>query len=260
MSEAAPLLAGARNFRAVKPYQAANGRRLKADTLYRSGELSRLSADDLARLRELNIRLVCDLRSSTEQAEYSSRWPDGSLHRHLDLPDRDQSNASPDKIFKIIASVPGEAGALRAMDMLYRHKPRAFAGNLALLVREILAGDALPLLIHCHAGKDRTGFIVALLLAAAGVSRNDIIDDYETTSRFFPEEEETSQMIDWAKRTFGHELQHEAARPMVQARPDYIAASFAEIEAQFGGVEAYLADAVGLNAAALERYRELVTA
>jgi protein tyrosine/serine phosphatase len=47
---------------------------------------------------------------------------------------------------------------------------------------------------------------------------------------------------------------------MVQARPDYIAASFAEIEAQFGGVEAYLADAVGLNAAALERYRELVTA
>jgi len=260
MSQAAVthLLGGAKNFRAVEPYPSTDRRHLRRNTIFRSGELSRLTEDDLDTLRSLNLSLVCDLRSGAEQAEYVSRWPDGSTHRTLDLPDREDTNASPDKIFSIIKSLPGEAGGVQAMQMLYRRKPRAFAGNLKRLFGAIIAGDSLPLLVHCHAGKDRTGFTVAMLLAAAGVSRADILDDYETTARFFPVDDETAQMVAWAKRAYGYDIAHEAARPMVEARSAYLEASLAEIELSFGGIDVYLAETVGLSPADRSRYQQLV--
>jgi protein-tyrosine phosphatase len=255
-----PLLDGARNFRAVRPYAAADGRRLRENMLFRSGELSRLSARDLEILHGLNIRLVCDMRSRAEREEYVSRWPDGSLHRHLDLPDRERSDASPGKMFKMIASQPGEQGGVQAMDNVYRRNPHTYAANLKILFDTLLAGEALPLLVHCHAGKDRTGFMVAMLLAAAGVSRDDIMDDYEATSRFFPVEPETELVVAWAKRSYDVELTPVAARPIVEARRAYLDASFTEIETLAGGVHGYLTEIVGLSATDLARYRDLVLA
>jgi protein-tyrosine phosphatase len=244
----------------VLPYPAAGGRRLKPDTLYRSGELSRLDEYDRKILLSLGIKLVCDLRSTSEQAEYVSRWPDGSTHVHLDLPERDQSNAGPEKIFGLIGSLPGNLGGLKAMDQLYRRKPRAFAGNLRRLFDAILCGDSLPLLIHCHAGKDRTGFMVAMLLTAAGVSRADIIEDYVATARFFPVEVETHALVGWAKRSFGHDIAPVAAAPLAEARPEFIAAAFTEIETGWGSADAYLEQQVGLTPAARDAFRDMLLA
>ncbi len=258
-SAPARLLAGARNFRAVKPYPASGGGRLRANMLFRSGELSRLSEADLDTLRGLNIRLVCDLRSRHEQSEFVSRWPDGTGHILLDLPDgsdRDEGSAGPEAIFKLIKSLPGQAGALRAMDMLYRRKPRAFAGHLARLIDAILAGGALPLLIHCHAGKDRTGFMVALLLAALGVSRADIVDDYMTTARHF--QMDSLALAAWAKRSFGEDIDPVATEPMAQARQEFIEASFEEIDAGWGGTDGYFDEAVGAPAAKRAALRDLL--
>ncbi len=254
---AASLLAGARNFRAVKPYTAANGGRLRANTLFRSGELSRLSDADLDFIAGLNIRLICDLRTTREQNEFVSRWPDGTGHRHLVLADRDESDAGPHKIFELIASHPGETGGLKAMDLLYRRKPRAFAKSLAVLFETILAGNALPLLIHCHAGKDRTGFMTAMLLAAVGVSEADIVDDYVTTAVFFHAETEARGLAGWARKSFGREIDPGSALPMVDARRAYIEAAFEEIRAGWGSVEGYLREA-GLDEAAETKLRAML--
>ncbi len=256
-AEAKSLLAGARNFRAVKPYETAHGGSLRANTLYRSGELSRLSDADLEVIAGLNIRLICDLRTNREQSEFLSRWPDGTGHRHLVLADRDESDAGPRKIFELIASHPGETGGLKAMDLLYRRKPRAFVKSLAVLFETILAGDALPLLIHCHAGKDRTGFIIAMLLAAVGVSEADIIDDYVTTAIFFPPESEARALAGWARKSFGREIDPASALPMVDARRGYIEAAFEEIAAGWGSVAGYLRHA-GLTDEAREKLRTLL--
>jgi protein-tyrosine phosphatase len=251
------LLAGARNFRAVKPYAASDGRTLRANTLYRSGELSRLSQADLDIIAGLGIKLICDLRTDREQVEFVSRWPEGTGHRHLVLADRDESDAGPHKIFELMSRYPGESGGLQAMDLLYRRKPRAFAKSLGTLFATILAGDALPLLIHCHAGKDRTGFVVAMLLAAAGVSEADIIDDYVTTAVFFPVEEEARAVASWARKSFGHEIAPESARPLVDARRAYIEASLEEIHTGWGGVDDYLR-AAGLDDAAKVKLQALL--
>ncbi len=244
MSDLPPrLLAGARNFRAVKPYKAADGRVLRANTLYRSGELSRLSDADLEVIAGLKIRLVCDLRTGRERSEFLSRWPAGADFGYLDLPDREESGAGPHRIFELISRHPGEMGALKAMDMLYRSKPRAFANGLGSLFAAILEGDALPLLIHCHAGKDRTGFVMAMLLAAVGVGEADIIDDYVTTALNFPMESEARAIAGWAKKSFGREIDAASAVPMVDARRSYIEASFEEILAGWGSVDEYLRQA-----------------
>jgi protein-tyrosine phosphatase len=255
---AAALLTGARNFRAVKSYQAADGRVLRPNIIYRSGELSRLTEMDLGIIEKLNIKLICDLRSAREQAEYVSRWPAASAHVKLDFPDRDESDAGPHKIFEQIARHPGELGGLKVMDTLYRRKPRAFAKGVSLLFETILQGDALPLLIHCHAGKDRTGFLTAMLLTAIGISKADVIDDYETTQIYFPVEQETRAIAAWAKRSFGHDIDQEAARPLVDARRDYIEAAFEEIATSWGGAEAYLRNAVGLTEAMQEQLADLL--
>jgi len=241
------LLRGARNFRAVQSYKAADGRVLRANTIYRSGELSRLDRDDLAVIEGLHIKLVCDLRTAREQAEFVSRWPDGHTPARLDLPDRGEHDAGPHKIFELIAKHPGEAGGLRAMEALYRRKPRAYLNSLLPLFDTILAGNSLPLLIHCHAGKDRTGFIIATILSALGVSHDDIVEDYVTTVKYFLVEEEAKGLAAWAQRSFGHPIDPASAIPMVDARRAYIEASFDEIAKTWGNVETYLHGA-GLTA------------
>ncbi|OYV33403.1 MAG: hypothetical protein B7Z80_24140 [Rhodospirillales bacterium 20-64-7] len=255
----ASLLTGAKNFRAVRPYPAAKGRMLRANLIYRSGDLSRLSEADLEIIAGLHIRLVCDLRTGREQSEFVSRWPDAPAHVKLDLPDRNESDAGPHKIFELIAKHPGEAGGLLAMDMLYRRKPKAFARSLQVLFKTILSGEGLPLLVHCHAGKDRTGFVVAMLLAAAGVSRTDIIDDYITTAHYFLADKEALALAAWAKRSFGHDIHNESARPMVDTRQAYIEAALHEIDQGWGDINGYLHDAVGLTEADRDTVQNLLT-
>jgi protein-tyrosine phosphatase len=113
--------------------------------------------------------------------------------------------------------------------LLYRRKPRAFAASLQLLFETILRGSALPLLIHCHAGKDRTGFVIAMLLAAIGVGKADILDDYVTTSIFMPVQRESRPIAAWAKRSFNREIDPEQAAPLVEAHPEFLEAAFDQI-------------------------------
>ncbi len=259
MSEAADfaLLKGARNFRPVRSYMGAEGRVLRANTIYRSGELSRLDEGDLAVIEELHIKLVCDLRTEPEQAEFVSRWPNTHVPMRVDLPDRGEQDAGQGRLFDLLAKEPGEAGALLAMEKLYRRKPRAYVKTLPLLFDTLLTEDALPVLVHCHAGKDRTGFVIAMLLAALGVSHDDIVEDYMTTARYFPPAREAQAMAAWAKRSFGVEIDAAAAIPMVDARRDYIEASFAAIDEGWGDVAAYL-HAAGLDDEKRDRLRDLL--
>jgi protein-tyrosine phosphatase len=251
------LLQGARNFRAVRSYKADGGRVLRANSIFRSGELSRLDQGDLQVVEALNIKLVCDLRTEPEQAEFVSRWPDAHTPMRLDLPDRGDQDAGQGHLFKRLTNTPGEAGALMAMEKLYRRKPRAYVKTLPLLFDTLLAGDALPVLIHCHAGKDRTGFVIAMLLAALGVSHDDIVEDYVTTAKYFIPAREAKAMSAWAERSFGIRIEPAAAIPMVDARRDYIEASFAAIDEDFGGVAAYL-HAAGLDDEKRDQLRDLL--
>ena len=101
---------------------------------------------------------------------------------------------------------------------------------------------ALPLLFHCTAGKDRTGWLSAVILSALGVSRADVLADYTRTN----ERNETSNAF--LLTVLAQRVDHpEAAIPLLEARPEYLEAGLDEADRRFGGLDGYLREGLGLD-------------
>jgi protein-tyrosine phosphatase len=117
-------------------------------------------------------------------------------------------------------------------------------------VRLIADEEALPLLFHCTAGKDRTGWLSAIVLSALGVDRDQVIADYLLTEEFNAASNEFLVTV-LAKRM----IDPLAAVPLLQARREYIEAALAEADALFGGMDGYLRQGLGLDEATLAALR-----
>lgn len=178
-------LPGAWNFRDVADTATA----LRPGRLFRSSELSRLDDAGRATLRRLGITDVADLRSSREVARRGpGRVPDG-IDVHLlpfpDLADDDADDSAPhETAFKRLLTNDGSNGesgessqlindaATRYMTDEYRQFPTRNGAQRALHRVVTLLAAGRPVLTHCFAGKDRTGFVVALVLEAVGLDRD----------------------------------------------------------------------------------------
>jgi hypothetical protein len=142
--------------------------------------------------------------------------------------------------------------AIEASDSLsgiYRVIVERSGRSMAAAVRAIASAPPGGVLVHCHAGKDRTGLVVALTLAAVGVSEQAIAEDYAASEarlqRHFAEELEDPG-LDQARREWLRGLQH--------ARPETITAVLDLVADRYGGADAYLR-AGGLQDDELARLR-----
>jgi protein-tyrosine phosphatase len=165
--------AGVLNFRDIGGYPVAAGGLTRWQAVYRSDSLHFLTAGDLAAFDALGVKAVYDLRRPAELA----RFPGPRAHLHLEV-------ASGDLAQWPAASLrtrrDGEEWlAADYLSMLATAAP-AFGG----LFSHLAADGKLPAVVHCLAGKDRTGMAIALLLTALGVDRVTVLDDYELTSRY----------------------------------------------------------------------------
>jgi protein-tyrosine phosphatase len=159
-------LEGAVNFRDLGGYETTDGRQIRWRTLFRADGLSRLTDQDRAAIRQLGVATVIDLRSSDEVA--GGRFPVedipvGFHHFPLleEVPDPDQFTYTP--------------GLLASS---YRTMTRDAGPQIAEILSIIARRHAHPVIVHCTAGKDRTGVLVAVLLGVLGVPEPTIIDDY----------------------------------------------------------------------------------
>jgi protein-tyrosine phosphatase len=153
-----------------------DGRYVRRGVLYRSEALLTPHPEDAARLQSLAIKLICDLRGHQERAAApNERWHGNSIEIvEMDII-ADTRNA-----FDAWEDLQGSSGAASAREMMlstYRAFPAAAAGHLRTLFNRLAEGS-VPLLIHCTAGKDRTGFVAALLLLALGVPLAAVYTDY----------------------------------------------------------------------------------
>ena len=161
------------NFRDVGGYRTRDGRSVHWRTLYRSDSLSKLAGADLARFRQLGVRTVIDLRYPWE-IEARGRIPDGTgaTYHNLCIEHRpyDQAALGPDvETARYLADRYAEVAADGVREL-----------RQAL---QVIAYGAAPIVVHCSAGKDRTGLLVALVLSLLGVSDEDIIADFALTGR-----------------------------------------------------------------------------
>jgi protein-tyrosine phosphatase len=229
-----PRLIGAPNFRDFGGFVTVDGRRVRRGLLYRSERLSRLSDTDLEQLRPLGINLICDLRSEHERMRSPSRWPQGHEPERLDLRLNADLRAGNLALRDQIVADPSLAGVRRVMLDTYRMLPVNAAKGLGQLFERLAAGAA-PVLIHCTAGKDRTGFICASIQHALGVPREDIVADYLLSA----ERIDIAALAQVTREMVG-ELEPEAAAAVNGVAAEYLDAAYASAAAQFGSFDGYL--------------------
>ena len=252
MAAAPAAIASAPNFRDLGGWRSADGRQVRSGLVFRSEALLAPTETDADTLRAKGIVLVCDLRSDSERVHGPNRfWEERNVERlTLDLLAAIPEDQGP---WPILRTRPDAAGARAAMRAVYAAMPGSSAPLLGTLFRRIGAGD-LPMLVHCTAGKDRTGFVSAILLLALGVERADVVKDYlQSRGRWTDRAAEATRAMVHARA--GHALDAAALEAMMGVEEEYLDASLASIASTYGDIEAYLA-AAGLDAPLLGRLRD----
>lgn len=235
-------LQGCSNLRDLGGYRAADGRRVRMGQVFRSASLAYLAEADLARFDTLGIRTVCDLRGVRERERAPSRLSGGNAPEVVPLPIEPRVGASlRDLLRREKATGEDTYALLQAAYAAYwgEHLPR-YRALFALL----LQGERLPLLFHCSAGKDRTGFGAALLLTALGVPRETVVADYLATNRIWQREHALPPETPDAVR----DVLLTAHRPLLEG-------ALAQAMESYGSLERLLEDGLGLHPARLRALR-----
>jgi protein-tyrosine phosphatase len=172
----APALTGAFNFRDLGGLPTADGRQTRPGRLFRSDTLQALTEADVTHLiQSLGVMLVMDLRDVDEAVEQGRGLLDQSPLCYVNLPleAAPAANAAP----------AGVGGA--TLDFYLGHLDSA-SSVLPLALQILAVSLTRPAVVHCAAGKDRTGLVVALVLGIAGVSDEAIVADYMATAQNMP--------------------------------------------------------------------------
>jgi protein-tyrosine phosphatase len=239
------------NFRDLGGLPAADGRCIAYGKVFRSDAIIAPTREDEASLLGHGIRLVCDLCSHAERSAAPNKWwqASGAEFMELDITADIRGTAH----WQAMQNDPGEAGAIALMRLTYRALPEASANHLRGLFARIAEGH-LPLIIHCAAGKDRTGVAVAPLLSALDVPRAVIYRDYlESGVRQSPEIVEHTRAI--MRAGLGHDIHPAALRALCGVRAEYLDEAFAAMVEAHGSTARFLAEATGLDAAMHETLR-----
>lgn len=242
---------GTPNFRDFGGYPTESGRRVKWGYLFRSGQLSRLSDQDLALLASLEIDLVFDFRRIEEQESDPSRLPRvEGRPKVASLPIVPGSNSL--YLEEAEHHLGDRAAMFHFMVEINRDFAEGQTATYASMFREILAVEDARFLVHCAAGKDRTGFAVALVLLALGVPREVVIKDYLLSGRYFKPEAELERL----RRKYRMENMDVAAiMPMLEVHRDYLERALTVIFDTYGSVEEYLSRALQVGPAELAELR-----
>jgi protein tyrosine/serine phosphatase len=254
MNDRVLVFEGIHNFRDYGGYAARAGRLVRG-RLWRSGQHAGATPADLARVHECNIATVIDLRGDSERAAYPCL-------RHADFKGE-------------VLFCPGETGSTRGravheehttrihtpddaravMTNLYRNLPfrDVLVGSWRLYAAALAAHDGASLL-HCLAGKDRTGMGVAVVHHLLGVHGDDIMDDYLLTNHAGDVE---ARIAAQSQSLSSRGMSDAVMRVILGAEPEYLDAGFAAIRERHGSVEAYAETVWNIGAAeiaAMERH------
>jgi protein tyrosine/serine phosphatase len=219
---------GAYNVRDLGGLSAGGDRVVRRGLVYRSGDLGRLTAAGAGDLRALGVATIIDLRTTAE-VQRRGRFPFedlGIAYRHRPL--LDLSATEPEAQ---LADLPSDV-----LDQLYRHLAQQGSGNLALVLTWLAEEPTLPALVHCVAGKDRTGLVAAVLLGLVGVADVDIAADYALSQAALAAfrsraEEQDGDAAAWLARV---------PRQLLEARPEAMLDLLGWLRERHGSIEGYV--------------------
>ncbi len=251
-------LEGSPNFRDLGGYIGVGSRSIKWGQLYRSGELGRLSEGDLAYLHGLGLKVICDLRTSFEVEQSPGRRPDGPTLLELPVSGGDVPMAA---LYQAVGN--GDFSELDGEHLVRANRlfVRDFTPTYAEMVKRLVRNDGRPALIHCTAGKDRTGLGAAILLWILGVSMETVFADYLLTNAYNAQRNE--MMLGRLRQAIagnnGVAAETVDLSPMIAlttAKRDYLTAAVESITADYGSIDNYILDGLGVTAGTRKEIQE----
>ena len=236
---------GIENFRDFGGYDTVSGRPVKRQVLYRSANHAYASEADLARMADLGLAAIIDLRRTEERTrEPSKRWPgfgaavieNDILSDHADWADA-------------MKDVAVNAAWFFDDAMAYYRRAPFEPRHIDLFSRyfRTLAQACGPIVVHCAAGKDRTGLICALTHHILGVSEADILADYLLTNDEARMARKIGFLGPWLRDTVGKTVDEAGLRVAVSVNAAYLETAFSVIRDAHGSLDGYLAEALGVD-------------
>ncbi|MEM9325374.1 MAG: tyrosine-protein phosphatase [Bacteroidota bacterium] len=234
-----PDLDGPHNLRDLGGLFTEDGYQVQWGKLFRSDKLSEVSKEDHSRLAPLDLHTIVDFRLPAEVGTDPDRWPGLDNIAHVSLAIGDTTRGLATWLAEI------KTPDFDPDTMMYQVND-ALATTYAPRFREfsemLLTDSNYPLLFHCTAGKDRTGFAAAIILMALGVDRQTIMNEYLMTNHYTHTRVEKNVR----KAVLFVGLDAESIRPLMGVRSIFLQGAFDAIDEQFTSQEQFLCEAMGL--------------
>jgi protein-tyrosine phosphatase len=237
------------NFRDLGGITAGDGKKIRQGVFFRSANPDRPGKNDADLLRSLNIRTIVDLRAPHEVNKKSVSLDHAE---RICLP-LDFQKTTHDRLKPVIRKKGSESLIADISNEIYLEILDA-AGPVFRQVMEILSSDRqIPLLIHCQAGKDRTGIISALVMLSLGVSRKEIVDDFmKSNPALLPSFKK--HFLTRSILTLGY-FPYRKLVFAVSVRQRNIESLLDRVENHYGGIEGFM-DYAGFDRKELGRVRD----
>ena len=236
---------GVHHFRDIGGYRTKDGRRVKWSTFYRSDKLSDLTEEDIEYFKALGIKTILDLRSKGEVLSSPDPYIEGLKYINISgMSELDNNNGNFDMISIFNQNYLEHFDGKKFLMNGYRS---AVFNNLAYkeLIDCMENEERMPILFHCTAGKDRTGFASALILLILGVPEETVIKDYLLSNEYRKSKNE--EIIKSIKMISNNPKHFELLNMMLEVRREYIEASFKEIRDKYENIDKYLEVEYGLS-------------
>ena len=242
---------GAVNLRDFGGYTTGDGGQVAGGRLFRCGTLTDLSDAGKRAFADLDVKLICDLRRADEKSAEPTPELAGAPGR-LEIPiDPGSAVAMRERLAEGGLSLKERIDFMVGIN---RDLANNHAEDYARMFERLLELEDGGFLVHCSAGKDRTGFACALILHALGVSEATVFEDYLLTNEALDYEGYVLKRIRsrlWADL----EADRESTMALFGVRPEYLRSAYDVIAAEFEGVEHYIEQAIGLDGGARQRLR-----
>jgi protein-tyrosine phosphatase len=246
---------GVRNFRDFGAYRTRDGAWVNSGRLFRSAHFGEATETDIEGLDGTGVAFVIDLRRPEERAFQPNRWP-GAGRAEQVTSDVGAVKEAPHIAFLRHGDLT-EAGVDGFMGDTYEHL--AYEQRHIDLFRgyfdRLDATDAAPSVVHCAAGKDRTGLLCALTLTALDVDRDTVFEDYLLTNTAAQVEKKLPMWQAWLEAQIGRKVPVEALKPFMGVKASYLETAITAIERQNGSLEGYLNDVLGVDAVRRDRLK-----
>ncbi|WP_448255999.1 tyrosine-protein phosphatase [Microbacterium aurum] len=253
-------LPGVRNLRDLGGYPAAGGRVIAPRRVFRAEALAARNANEsnaawddahLADYSSLGLATVIDLRADVEKQAIPSAWARPTGGAYVEIPIEDGAPGTPSDLLGAVLA--GTSSSFTPADLgdYYVAMLERRADELGTALRVVADSRRHPVLVHCSAGKDRTGIVVALLLETLGVERSLVVEDFQLTGVFRP-----NRVDHYRDRFAALGVDPERVRAMFETPPEALEQALAHLDERYGSASGYLAIRAGVDDDVQERLRD----